>query len=162
MPARIEATDRIAIAATPDEVWRVLTRFEGYPGWWPRNVRVRVLARPADLLGATLEIHPAGGPTFRCRLESLVPETELVFRYLDGPYQGTGTWRLAWTGAGTEVTYAADLTSDHWLIRFFARLTSLGGAHSRLMQPVLAGLRRAVTGRPDPRGRDRLHPDPLD
>lgn len=159
MPARIQATDQIMIAAAPAEVWRVLTAFDTYHRWWPRNVRVTAVSTPADLIGTVLEIHPKGGPPFQCRLETAAPESELVFRYVEGPYQGIGTWRLAWTGAGTQVTYRADLTSDHWLLRFFARLTDLGGAHSRLMQPVLAGLRRAVTGRPDPR--ERLRSDPL-
>ena len=151
MAAAIRATDTILIAAAPREVWRVLTNFSRYQTWWPDNVPVRALEVPPTLVGAELEIRPKGGPPFRCRLDQLVEEEELVFRYHAGPYQGTGTWRLAWTGAGTEVSYTADLTSDHWLLRFFSRLTDLGRAHSRLMRPVLAGLRRTVTGRPERR-----------
>ena len=156
MPARIRATDTILIAAAPREVWRVLTDFTRYPAWWPDNVRVRAGDIPPGLVGTELDIRPKGGPGFRCRLEQLREEEELVFRYHAGPYQGTGAWRLTWTGSGTQVTYLTDLTSEHWLLRFFGRLTDLGRAHSRLMRPVLAGLRRAVTGRPDRRpGRPR-------
>ena len=152
MAAAIRATDTILIAAAPREVWRVLTDFGRYQAWWPGNVPVRALQTPPELVGAELEIRPRGGPPFRCRLERLVAEEELVFRYCAGPYQGTGTWRLAWTGGGTAVSYTADLTSDQWLLRFFSRLTDLGRAHSRLMRPVLAGLRRTVSGRPKRRG----------
>jgi uncharacterized protein YndB with AHSA1/START domain len=140
-------------------VWQVLTDFARYPDWWPRNIRISPAGAPADLVGTDLRIQPRGGPAFRCRLERLVPEAELVFRYHDGPYRGTGVWRLERTATGTRVSYQADLVSDHWLLRFFSRLTDLGGAHSRLMKPVLAGLRRAVAGQPE-RGPLSV-PDPL-
>lgn len=153
MPAIIRATDQILVPAPPADVWRVLTDLAHYPDWWPRNIRVRPAANPAGLIGSDLEIQPRGGPAFRCRLEEMVPEAELRFRYHDGPYRGTGTWRLERAAIGTRVSYQADLESDHWLLRLLGRLTDLGRAHSRLMKPVLGGLRRAATG--------QLEPDPF-
>jgi len=147
MPARITATDEVHIAASPAAVYRVLVEFERYADWWPPTVRASAVSVTPQVEGSELEIQPRGGPAFRCRVEQAIPEQLLALRYLTGPYEGVGIWTLEAVAGGTRVLYTIDLTSEHRLLRFFARFTNLGRSHSRLMRPVLAGLRRAVVGR---------------
>lgn len=144
MAASIRATDEIQITAPPAAVYRVLTDFEQYRKWWPPAVRVRALSVVPEVVGSDLELHPRGGPAFRCRVEQAIPDSLLSLRYHEGPYAGLGVWSLEPVTGGTRVRYSVDLTSEHRLLRFFAKFTNLGRSHSRLMRPVLAGLRRAV------------------
>jgi uncharacterized protein YndB with AHSA1/START domain len=151
MSASIRATDEIQVTASPAAVYRVLTDFEGYGEWWPPAVKVRALTVVPDVVGSDLEFRPRGGPAFRCRVEQAVPDSLLSLRYHEGPYAGLGIWSLEPVTGGTRVRYSVNLTSEHRMLRFFARFTDLGRSHSRLMGPVLAGLRRVVAG--ETRGR---------
>ena len=147
MPARITATDEVHITATPAAVYRVLVDFERYAEWWPPTVRASAVSVTPQVEGSELEIQPRGGPAFRCRVEQALPGQLLALRYLTGPYEGVGIWTLKPVDGGTQVLYSIDLTSEHRLLRFLARFTNLGRSHSRLMRPVLAGLKRVVVGR---------------
>jgi uncharacterized protein YndB with AHSA1/START domain len=146
MPASIRATDEIQITASPAVVYGVLTDFERYRDWWPPAVQVRTLAVVPEVVGSELELRPRGGPAFRCRVEQAIPDSVLSLRYHQGPYEGLGVWSLEPVTGGTRVRYTVDLTSEHRMLRFFAKFTDLGRSHSRLMRPVLAGLRRVVAG----------------
>jgi len=147
MPAHITATDEVQITAAPAAVYRVLVDFERYADWWPPTVRASAVLVTPEVEGSELDIQPRGGPAFRCRVEQAVPGRLLALRYLTGPYQGVGIWTLEPVAGGTRVLYSIDLTSEHRLLRLFARITNLGRSHSRLMRPVLAGLKRVVVGR---------------
>lgn len=136
----IHASDEITVRFGVDEVWRVLADVGGYPRWWPGSLRLRVLSAGAGPLGTEVEIHPAGGRAFRCRVESVELHRHIRMRYLGGFIEGCGEWVLEPQGGETRVTYRLDASAQGWLVALIGKLVDLGGLHSRSMRSVLAHL----------------------
>ncbi len=98
----------IDIAASPEKVWRELTRFEYYPEWNPFIVS----ARGAGKLGDRMEIviRPPDGSEFRFKNQiiertensSLIWKGSFIFR---GLFDGTHFFRLEKIEGGTRLVH---------------------------------------------------------
>lgn len=69
----------VEIAATADQVWRVLTDFAAYPQWNPFIVRARGHAAPGTTLSVTISNH-GSQLTFTPRVLAADPGRELRWR----------------------------------------------------------------------------------
>jgi len=149
----IRATDELVVAFSPAEVWRVLADVGGYPRWYPRSLRLRVLRNVAGLVGTEFELRPFGGRAFRCRIDGVEAPRSIRLQYYGGFLDGRGEWRLESSASGTRVTYALDVTALGRLAAVIGRVLPFGRIHSRQMMGVLRQLERTledVKGRRDP------------
>lgn len=137
----IRAVDDVTIPFPPSEVWPVIADVAGYAGWWPKALRVRVVAGGTEAVGTDIELHPPGGRPFRCRVESAEPPRRMVVRYHGGFLSGTGEWRLDPVGDGTRVVYTLDVYAAGWIVAVLGRFLDLGRMHSKSMQEVITSLR---------------------
>lgn len=143
----IRAADERVVPFSAEQVWPVLLDFRRVPEWWPRSLRVKVVAVTADGVGSELEIHPRGGRAFRCRAESAETAHRLVMRY-PGPFiAGTGEWRLEPVPGGTRVIYTLDVVAQGRLVAWLGRWLNLGEIHSKSMRDVLENLERETARR---------------
>jgi hypothetical protein len=106
--------DEWRVAAEPAQVWTVVRRVEGWPGWWP-SVRSVVPLQNNQTSGAA----PRWEFTFRTRLPytmifvvELVEEEPLVQvqTRITGRVRGSGTWGVRAVDGGTLVHF-------DWLVR---------------------------------------------
>lgn len=148
----IRAVDEITIPFPPSDVWSVVADVAGYAGWWPKSLRVRVVAGGTEVadgadgsdepqaVGTDIELRPPGGRPFRCRVESADPPRRMVVRYHGGFLSGTGEWRLDPAGDGTRVVYTLDVCAAGWMVTVLGKFLDLGRMHSKSMQEVLTNL----------------------
>jgi ribosome-associated toxin RatA of RatAB toxin-antitoxin module len=151
--ASIRAEDVVDVPYPPSAVFRVLLDVADYDAWWPWYLGVDVIAadpsgRPpgeaSPPVGARLRIRALAGYDFTWRVEHVEPDRAIRLRYEDGPYAGTGEWRLEPTALGTRVSFVADATTSHPLLGQLGQVLDLGVGHSLVMRGVLAGLGRAL------------------
>jgi uncharacterized protein YndB with AHSA1/START domain len=140
----IHATDEITIPFPATEVWEVLADFERYPQWWPKSLDIRVLSGGMELLGTEVELRPAGGRAFRCRVEAVDLPKCIGMRYFGGFIDGFGAWRLEPLGQETRVIYQLEVNAHGWLVSLLGKVLNLGRMHSRLMQTVLRNLNQML------------------
>lgn len=136
----INALDEITLPFGATEVWPVLTDIGAYPNWWPRSLHIRVLPNPVALTGTEVEIRPAGGRPFQCRVEAVEALQTMRMRYFGGFIEGIGEWRLEPCGAHTRVSYRLEAHAHGWLVVLLGKVLDLAGLHSRAMQAVLQNL----------------------
>jgi ribosome-associated toxin RatA of RatAB toxin-antitoxin module len=140
----IKATDEIIVPFQPEAVWRLLSDVRGYPRWWPPALGLRVLSAGEEPVGAEVEVRPAGGEAFRCRVAATDVPSRMQMQYFGGFVEGTGEWRLEPSGAGTRITYSIDAQARGMLVALLSRTMDLGALHSRQMREVLENLARAL------------------
>lgn len=122
-------------------VYAALVDFENYPGWWPAELRLRVLQTTPVLVGSRFEVRPRGG-SFTCEVAQVTPEKEILIRYIDGLHRGTGLWTLEQQGDGARLCYQIDLEPQGWLPRLLSNFMDFAGMHSRGMERLFDGLER--------------------
>lgn len=135
----IDATDEITIPFPATEVWPVLADFAVYSRWWPKSLEIRILSG-GMLLGTEVEIRPAGGRSFRCRVEAVDEPRRIQMRYFGGFIEGFGEWRLEPLGQETRVIYKLEAKAHGWMAVLLGKVLNLGQIHSRSMQLVLQNL----------------------
>lgn len=140
----IQAYDEIIIPRPATEVWPVLADFNGYPGWWPKSLGIRVLSGGRELLGTEVEVRPFGGRPFRCRVEAADMPNRIQMRYFGGLIDGLGEWRLEPMGQETRVTYRLEAKATGWVVVLLSKVLDLARLHSRPMQQVLRNLNNVV------------------
>ena len=154
--ASIRAEDAIDVPYPPVSVFAVLLDVADYDAWWPWYLGVEVEGADAVTRQATgapltpgvrLRIRPLAGYDFTWRVEHVEPDRLIRLRYEDGPYAGTGEWRLESIAQGTRVSFVADATTSHPLLGQVGQVLDLGVGHSVVMRGVLAGLERALATR---------------
>jgi len=146
-------TDEWRVAAEPAQVWAVVRRVEGWPGWWP-SVRSVVPLRNNRTGGAA----PGWEFTFRTRLPyTMIFDAELVREEplvevqtrITGRVRGSGTWGVRAVDGGTLVHF-------DWLVRpelaWMRRVTPLARPvfrwnHRQLMAEGGAGLAQRLGAR---------------
>jgi carbon monoxide dehydrogenase subunit G len=99
--------ERATIAATPDQVWQVLSDWERQASWMPDVAWMRLLG-PERELGAKLEVRTKvfGVPLATDLVEVIgwEPPRRLAIRHV-GVVGGMGEWSLAPTPQGTSFTW---------------------------------------------------------
>lgn len=136
----IAARDQTLLPATPEQLWAVLADIRGYPGWWPQDLRVRVIIHESGLVGSEVEIRPRGGRPFKCRVIAADPPHRMEMRYFGGFVDGTGVWEITPASGGARVSYTLEAHAHGWLVALLARFMDLGKIHSRQMRGVFEGL----------------------
>lgn len=99
----------IDIAASPADVWRVLTDFAAYAAWNPFIRQAEGLARAGTRLSATM--HPAGRKpmTFRPVITRADPGKALIWRGslpIPGLFDGEHVFLLTATASGTRLDHS--------------------------------------------------------
>ncbi len=113
------ATRQAVLAQAPDEVWRVITRFDRTPEW-RSNVDV-VEIESGDPI-RFVEVGPQG--PLALEVTEQVRPRKLVLMTADPslPFTGSWTFELQPEGEGTRVTITERGTIDNPLFRFGARV----------------------------------------
>src|ERR1700736_5261357 len=101
---RTEVTDCRNLPFDLATVYAVLVDFAKYPRWWPSELRLRVLQTTTELVGSRFEVRPQGG-SFICQVTQVIPEKEMLIRYVEGFHRGTGLWLIKPQGDGTRLCY---------------------------------------------------------
>jgi len=136
----IRAKDSRFVPFPREAVWRLIVDIEGYLGWWPQKLGLRILSSGSQIVGTELEISPASGRPFRCRVASVNPPNRMDMQYFGGFVEGTGVWLLETEGNGTRLTYSLDTRARGMLVAILGRFLNLGTLHSKQMQAVFDGL----------------------
>src|SRR5262245_51812462 len=136
---RTQATDCRLLPFDVAEIVAALLDFESYPRWWPAELRVRVLKSTLDRVGCRIEVRPRGG-RFICEIGKVVPDQEILIRYVEGVHGGTGRWTFEKLAEGTRTCYQIDLEPQGWLARLLSNWMDFGKMHSRSMAKVFDGL----------------------
>jgi uncharacterized protein YndB with AHSA1/START domain len=107
LPARHSVTVAREVAASPDEVWAVITGVEDFASWRPGVARAERL-EPIGGWPAWREEGPDGTLTFA--VAAVEPSRMLVTEIVDEglPFGGRWTYLLEPTSTGTEVTITED------------------------------------------------------
>jgi hypothetical protein len=131
---------RWRVAATPEEVYDILSQPLEYPRWWPSvylNVREltprRVRLRTKAWLPYTL--------TWEAVAIEERPPNLLAIR-TNGDFEGRGIWSIVPDGEYTDVTFDWKLTADKPLLRYlsFALRPAFEANHRWAMQQGLRSL----------------------
>ena len=136
---RNQATDCRTLPFDVAEVYAAFLDFDGYPRWWPGQLRVRVLKVTPDRAGSRIEIRPRGG-RFNCEIGQAIPDREILIEYVEGVHRGTGRWTFERLAEGTRACYGIDLEPQGWLPRLLSNFLDFGTRHSRSMGQALDGL----------------------
>jgi uncharacterized protein YndB with AHSA1/START domain len=120
LPVRHTATVERELAASPDEVWAVITGVEQFPEWRPGVDRAERL-EPIQGWPAWREDGPDGPITFT--IAALEPRRRLVTEIVDEglPFGGRWTYLLEPVGAGTRMTITEDGFIYSPVYRFVSR-----------------------------------------
>lgn len=143
-----EATQRLRIDASLDEVWSVLTDFERYPSWAADIKEARVIERDGEGRASAVAFRAAAmGRSVQYRLDydySDAPKRLAwrlaegdIMRVLDGSYE----FAEAGDGGGVDVTYNLRVDLVVPLPAFVKRR-----AESKIISTALRSLRRHVEG----------------
>jgi ribosome-associated toxin RatA of RatAB toxin-antitoxin module len=143
---RTLATDCRMLPFAVAKVYAALLDCESYPRWWPAPLRVRVLKSTPDRVGSRIEIRPFGG-RFICKIGKVVPDQEILIRYVDGVHRGEGRWTFEAVAQGTRACYRIDLEPQGWLPRLLSIWMDFGKLHSRSMAKVFDGLEEWLRAR---------------
>lgn len=119
---------RWRVAATPDEVFAVLTDSKSLVRWWPsvyRRVEQLAAGRETDGVGKSLRLHTQGWLPYRLcwqlRVVAYEPGRRLAIEAA-GDFVGTGVWACFEVPGGTEVRYEWRVRADKPLLRRFSFL----------------------------------------
>jgi uncharacterized protein YndB with AHSA1/START domain len=143
---RTQATDCWTLPFGVAEVFAALLDFENYPRWWPAQLRMRALHVTPNRVGSRIEVRPRGG-RFICEIGQIVPDQEILIRYVEGVHQGTGRWTFERVAGGTRACYQIDLEPQGFLPRLLSHCMDFGKMHSQSMAKVFDGL-EAWLGKP--------------
>jgi ribosome-associated toxin RatA of RatAB toxin-antitoxin module len=135
----IRANDCHTVPFKVAEVFQAVLDFSSYSRWWPPQLRMRVLRTTTDFVGSQVEVRPRGG-RFVCEIAQVIPEREIVIRYVDGLHRGLGTWSFEEQSEGTRICYQIDLELQGWLLRSLSHVMDFGRLHSQQMEGVFDGL----------------------
>lgn len=141
-PRRYRFVSQWQIPAEADRCWQALCAVDGWPAWWPG-------VREAQLFAATGTVAPntrarvvVGSPLgfhldLLLRLSSATaPHTAKLA--VSGDLTGTGTWRAAPEGSGTQMTFEWAVCSRRIAVNACSPLA--GWAHRHVMAAGERGL----------------------
>jgi ribosome-associated toxin RatA of RatAB toxin-antitoxin module len=143
----IRATDERMVSFPREAIWSVLADVATYPKWWPRTIGSRVLHEHPEIVGSLFELRPFGGKPFRCRIESIVPQSGIFIQYFGGFIEGYGEWMLEAIESKTRVQFNLNVHASGFAAACIGRLLPLGRIHSYQMGQVLGNLEKEVARR---------------
>jgi ribosome-associated toxin RatA of RatAB toxin-antitoxin module len=126
----IRATDERMVSFPREAIWSVLADVATYPKWWPRTIGSRVLHEHPEIVGSLFELRPFGGKPFRCRIESIVPQSGIFIQYFGGFIEGYGEWMLEAIESKTRVQFNLNVHASGFAAACIGRLLPLGRIHS--------------------------------
>lgn len=141
---QIKAQDEIAISASVDDVWKVLTDIPRYQDWWPRVVNLQVLKINEEIIGTEFQASPLGGKSFSCKVLHIILNKEIRLDYFDGIYRGEGVWNIEAREDSVKVSYTVDLEIVDKQISFLSRIIPIPKLHSMIFKKILGGLEKEV------------------
>ena len=133
------------IDVSQSKAFEVLRAWELYPNWWP--VRVTTCEAPEF----ALVVFPL--PLVRIFLvpEHIESGKRIVFRYVRGPFRGTGTWELVSCGeGGVTVSYSIALNPTNWLVAALASTAAFRSKHCHDIRSIVKCIERVVAVHVDP------------
>ena len=142
---RILVTDCRTLAFPPAQVFAAVADLENYPGWWPAELKVRLLTVTPDGIGSRLEAHPYHS-LLVCEVTRIVANSHIHIRYVEGVQWGTGVWTVEPSDEGTRLCYRVDLEPQGWFPRLLSNFLDFTAMHSRLMERVFDGLEKRLLG----------------
>lgn len=114
--APVRAAREIEIAAAPETVWEVLTRFARWPSW---NPDVTSMQAPETVAPGTEFTWTAGGVTIRSTVREVERPRRIGWRGKTVGTSATHVWRLTPRDGGTLVTTEESFAG--WLPRLLRR-----------------------------------------
>ena len=151
VPLHHVATRSARYAASPAQVWSVLSDFMRYDRWAPEVTGVRRLPDRGGHRVYALE----GKWGMPLEIESSEPPRRLVTRIADPtlPFGGTWTWVVTRDGSGARVTVTEDGEIEPPPMRALARFVfGYDATIDRYLVALGQGLRQRVLSGPAPRG----------
>jgi len=101
---------RAYLDATPDQVWKTITRYEKYPQFLPRVASTRIDRRNQNVTIATMQLDlpfPMNGTWYTNRYVENRAAGTIDWKMLKGSLKYTvGRWTISPQGKGTLVQYA--------------------------------------------------------
>jgi len=125
------------------QIWNIITDFNGYSEWWPSAVKTKALKIFNEVKGSQIEVRPYGGMAFICEVVKIKPNTELVMKYL-GIYKGFGVWTISENNGQSNVAYEINLDVNHPLIHILSYVLPVDKIHYNLMEKVFLGLEQKL------------------
>jgi uncharacterized protein YndB with AHSA1/START domain len=140
LPVAHTAVGTTEVAASPPEVFAIITAFERYPEWRTDVTRVDVEGEP----GAGQLVREVGGHgEIPYRVEAYGPPMHLVTRIADPtlPFGGTWTYELSRSVRGTRVTITEEGEVYNPFFRFMSQFVF---GHDATIEQYLEDLERRV------------------
>jgi carbon monoxide dehydrogenase subunit G len=121
LPKTHRAASRIRLSAAPEQVWRIIADFEGYPSWRPGLDRVE-RGPDQDGLPCWREVCGRHGRV-GFRVVEQEPPWRMATRIDSGGLALSGSWlyQLEPDGDGTRLTITGQESIHNPLLRFFDR-----------------------------------------
>lgn len=142
LPNGHQARRTAAIAASPDQVYALISDVSHYAEWRSDVTNVDIL--PDDGAGLRFREHGSNGPIV-FRIEQADPPRTLRVRIDDPgqPFGGTWTYALTAEGAGTSLTITEDGEVYNPVFRFLSRFVF---SQTATMDACLEALQRRLAG----------------
>jgi polyketide cyclase/dehydrase/lipid transport protein len=141
LPVEHRGTREVAVGASPESVYALISRPADYPRWRSDVKRVDLLAPGADGHPQFREIGSNGAILYH--IEQATPTTRLVTRIADPklPFGGTWTYDVISTNSSTTLRITEDGEVYNPLFRFVSRYIM---GQTRTMDHYLADVGREV------------------
>ena len=119
----LEIKTEIKINATPEEVWKILTDFNGYPNWNPFIKSIKGQVVIGEKITVRIEPPEAKGMTFKPKIVTFAKNIELSWLghlLLPGLFDGKHKFELIDNGNGT-ITFIQSEKFRGLLVPFFKK-----------------------------------------
>jgi hypothetical protein len=119
----LEIKTEIKINATPEEVWKILTDFNGYPNWNPFIKSIKGQVVIGEKITVRIEPPEAKGMTFKPKIVTFAKNIELSWLghlLLPGLFDGKHKFELIDNGNGT-TTFIQSEKIRGLLVPFFKK-----------------------------------------
>jgi hypothetical protein len=141
---------RWSFDAPIEAVWEAIRDYQAWPSWWPSIAEARRIEGTG--VGETVEFAFRTRLPYRLRFRMTTTRLDAP-RAMDGrasgELAGTGRWRLADNGHGTDVTYYWDVRTTRWWMNMLAPVARpmFKWNHDQVMADGRRGLARLLARR---------------
>ena len=141
LPVQHVASGTATLAASPDEVWRLITDVNGFPAW---RSDVKAVERLPDRNGKPVWVEDTTSGRITLAVDRAEPPRLLVLRIADPdlPFGGTWTYELSPDGGGTVLKITENGEVYNPLFRFLSRFVF---GHEGTIKGYLAALEKRTS-----------------